>query len=322
MNDIITNLENKTIFTSRLAFARSLLALNALLTIVFNDIDMITDTRLLGLQSAIPADMLLFNSINIFKVTGNDWGKVISIAILLFAFSGYFPRISIFLQAWVHLSICNSLIVIEGGDQIASNLCLLLIPICLFDKRTNQWINYTKEQLSHLKNRNIFFNVYYFLILLQVSVIYLHAGTGKLMQDDWLDGTCMYYWTTNNVFGAPLFLQEIYNIITLSIFAPVFTWSIIFFELGLFACILSSSKRTRHFFLAGGILFHFGIFITHGLIEFFFASSAALILYLDSENIILTRLISAKDQFKRLLKKTFINSKQIKGQAVTSRTNT
>lgn len=306
MNDIVTYLENKNIFTSRLAFARTLLAINALLTISFSDINLITDTRLLDLHSAVPSDLLLFNSISIFKVLGAELGKIFSILILLFVFSGYFPRLSIILHAWIHISICNSFIVIEGGDQIASNLCLLLIPICLFDKRRNQWQELKKEQSS--KSVNIFLNTYYFLILLQVSVIYLHAATGKLMQADWLDGTCLYYWTTNNVFGAPLFLQKVYNLITLSRFAPIFTWSVIFFELGLFACILSTSKKIKQFFLIAGILFHFGIFITHGLIEFFFASSAALILYLDSENFILTRLVVSTNLIKNVFYKRILKS--------------
>lgn len=299
VNNMISYLENKNIFTSRIAFARSLLAINALLILLFTDINLAANNTLLDLGVSIPNsnNILFFKIISVFEFIGPKWGTTISIIILLFVITGYFPKISILLQAWVHLSICNSLIIVEGGDQIASNLCLLLIPICLFDNRINQWKEYNADQLINRKYYNIFFNVYYFLITLQVSVIYLHAATGKLLQADWLDGTCLYYWCTNNVFGVPLFLQKIYNAITLSSLAPVFSWSIIIFELGLFACILATNKFIRRFFLISGIFFHFGILVTHGLVEFFFSMFGALVLYLDSKNEILKKIIQLKNKF-------------------------
>jgi antimicrobial peptide system SdpB family protein len=252
----------------------------------------------------------LFNPLSIFVIFGVTAGKYVSLCILFFVISGYIPRISIFLQVWVHLSICNSLIIIEGGEQIASNLCILLIPICIFDSRYNQW-NTAKIKKAHQKNANIFLNVYSFLIRLQVAIIYLHAAIGKLFQDDWLDGTCLYYWTTNNVFGTSSSLQYMLSYITLSDFAPILSWSVIFFELGLFACIFATKKHVRRFFLFSGILFHFSILFTHGLVEFFFSMCAALILYLDFENYLQTQIIFIIEVCKRFFKLK-INSLKIR----------
>jgi antimicrobial peptide system SdpB family protein len=293
MNKLITYLEYHNIFTSRIAFARTLLALNALVTLLFNDIDLITDMRLLEVTSTNAKNILL-NTASLFGIAGPQPGRIIAVLILLFAISGYYPKISAILQAWVHVSLCNSLIIIEGGDQLASNLSLLLIPICLFDPRKNQWRETIDEPTAWQKNRNIFFNLYYLLIILQVSVVYLHAATGKLLKDDWLDGTCLYYWTTNNMFGAPLWMQEFYNMITLSSFTPIAAWSVILLELGLFASILATNRYIKRFFLISGLLFHFSILITHGLVAFFFAMFAALVLYLDSENEILRKIISIR----------------------------
>lgn len=286
MNKLIAHIENITLFTNRIAFVRLLLALNALLLLLFTDIPLGTDLSLLDLPNIQDS---LFKPFSIFTVFGAQIGNWLSILILFFAITGYFPKISILLQAWVHLSICNSVIVIEGGDQIASNLCILLIPICLFDPRRNQWAE-LKNQEANQKNVNIFLNIYSFLIRLQVAVIYLHSTTGKLIQNDWLDGTCLYYWTTNNVFGTATLLQPLLNFITLSDFAPLISWSVIFFELGLFACIFATNKYIRRFFLFSGIFFHFGILITHGLVAFFFSMCAALILYLDFENSVFNRI--------------------------------
>jgi hypothetical protein len=60
--------------------------------------------------------------------------------------------------------------------------------------------------------------------------------------------------------------------------------SIIFLELGLFACILATNKRILMLLFFLGILFHFSIFILHGLISFMFPMIGALILYLDKNN--------------------------------------
>ncbi|UKB82304.1 hypothetical protein LF887_14960 [Chryseobacterium sp. MEBOG06] len=282
MREVINYLENNLIFNQKIILARCFLAFGALLILFFND-----SYELSNIDIGLLADRIENNfslNFSIFSFFSPPIAKTICIFILLFVFTGYLPQLSCFLQAWVHLSICNSFVIVEGGDQIASNLSLLLIPVCLFDARINQW---NKEKLNpslYLKNRNVFFGVYYFLIRLQVAVIYLHSGVGKLYKEDWRDGTCLYYWLNNNIFGAPDFILKFVNLLTLSSFAPIISWSIIFLELGLFAYILATNKRILMLFFFLGILFHFSIFILHGLISFMFPMIGALILYLDKNN--------------------------------------
>ncbi|WP_343615503.1 sporulation-delaying protein SdpB family protein [Flavobacterium sp.] len=281
MKHFILLLEQKKLFTERIAFARLLLAISALLTLLFNDIKYITNFNLLLTNENTFTTIIFFKQYSIFSLWPPLVAKSISIIILLTVLTGYIPQLTCFFHTWVHLSICNSFLGVDGGDQIASNLSLLLIPLCLFDNRINQWKN-SKER----KTINVFFNVYYLLILLQVAIIYLHAGMGKLYNIEWRNGTCVYYWFTNNVFGAPLYLQKIYNTITLSDLSPIITWMVIILELGLFACILATSQKIKRFFLILGLLFHFNIIFVHGLVTFFFSMAAALILYLDDENIV------------------------------------
>ncbi len=288
MNQFIASLEQKNIFTERLMLVRLLLAISALLTITFNNIEYITNFDLVLNDETKFAAIIFFKQFSIFTLFHPVLAKVVSILILLIITTGYLPQLTCFLHAWVHLSICNSFLGVDGGDQIASNLSMLLIPICLFDNRLNQWKTTKNLSTEPRKAINVFFNTYYFLILLQVAIIYLHAGIGKLYSNEWRDGTCAYYWFTNNIFGAPLYLQKFYSIITLSSFAPIITWSVIILELGLFACILATNIKLKKTFLLIGLLFHFSILITHGLVSFFFSMASALILYLDNENIIFT----------------------------------
>jgi antimicrobial peptide system SdpB family protein len=286
MKQLILSLEQKTIFNSRLAFARLMLAVSALLTILFNDIEYLTDYDLVLSNETAFESIIFFKQLSIFTILPLFLAKIFSILILLSVLIGYLPQITCFFQAWVHLSICNSFLGVDGGDQIASNLSILVIPLCLFDNRLNQWQSPRGINSNYRKAINVFFNIYYILITLQVAIVYLHAGVGKLYNSEWRDGTCAYYWFTNNVFGAPLYLQKFYNIITLSTIAPIVTWSVILLELGLFACILATNQSIKKVFLILGLIFHFCIMITHGLISFFFSMTSSLVLYLDDKNII------------------------------------
>ncbi len=301
MKNLILQLEHKPVFNSRLALARTILALSTLLLLCFNDIHESLRTELLSEPGKITISPLL-QCYSIFHVFPPVLAKSISILILLFSISGFLPQISALLHAWVAVSVCNSFLVIEGGDQVASNLCLLIAPLCMLDNRINQWQKVQPIVSNTRKAINVFANVYYCLIVVQVAVIYLHAAVGKLYQDEWLNGTGMYYWFTNNVFGAPIYLQWIYSKIALSVFVPLMSWGVIIFELGLFACILATSSKLRRAFLISGIIFHFGIAITHGLPIFFFAMTGALILYLDSENWMLGQILKVVSLIK--LKRT------------------
>ncbi|MDQ1802940.1 sporulation-delaying protein SdpB family protein [Chryseobacterium sp. PTM-20240506] len=289
MRSLILLLERKSIFSERLAFARSIFALGALLTLLFNNVPELADFELLSnKQEMIFVRNIPLANFSIFYLLGLELGKYISILILLSVFTGYIPQVTGLLQAWVHYSICNSFLVVEGGDQIASNLTILLVLICLFDNRLNQWRPERKSEGR--KPINVFFNIYYFLIILQVAIIYLHSAVGKLYNEEWRNGTCAYYWFTHNVFGAPVWIQRIYNIFTLSKFTPLFTWSVIILELLLFACILATNRKLRYSFLIVGLIFHLSIIFTHGLVSFFCSMAAALILYLDDENIIYSKI--------------------------------
>jgi len=298
LNSYIDFISNKSLHDNRLAFARTLFALGSIGTLLFTDINQVTNPDILDMDLMSGVNYFFGKRISLFNLFDVQLAKWLSITILLFSVTGFLPQLSIILQAWVHVSICNSFYELDGGDQIAANLCLLLIPICLLDNRINAWKNYN----SHLRlNINVFCNVFFFLILLQVAVIYFHAGAGKLNVEEWLDGTCLYYWTTNNVFGAPETIQPFLNFFTLSSIAPILTWGVIFLELCLFGCLFSTSTALKRLFLFLGISFHFSIFIVHGLASFFLSTSGALILFLDNENYIFNQLTNIYNKSKSLI---------------------
>jgi antimicrobial peptide system SdpB family protein len=115
---------------------------------------------------------------------------------------------------------------------------------------------------------------------LQVCLIYFHAAIAKLSQTEWGNGTAMYYWLTNPVFG---FSEPIRGISLPLLRSPVgvtaLTWGVITLEVLLAAAIvMEKSKYPR--LLGPAILFHAAIVLGHGLFSFFFAMAGALIVYL------------------------------------------
>ena len=125
-------------------------------------------------------------------------------------------------------------VIIEGGDQIASILTLLLIPICLTDNRINHW--YLPKKTKSNSYLKLISYSSFFVISLQIAVIYFHAFTAKLFVPEWLNGTATYYWFTHQIFGVPEYLRvTIAHLLSIPFVGICITWGGIFIELILFA---------------------------------------------------------------------------------------
>ncbi|CAN5179691.1 hypothetical protein BH09ACT6_BH09ACT6_12220 [soil metagenome] len=69
----------------------------------------------------------------------HDLAKLAGILILGIVASGWRPRFTAIPMWWVLFGNQSSLIVVDGGDQIAAVLALLLIPVSLTDRRRWHW---------------------------------------------------------------------------------------------------------------------------------------------------------------------------------------
>jgi len=273
----------RNLLTNVYGLGRSLLALGTLITFTFNDSNI--------LFSSAPEHYNLisesvFARVGLFSLLFHhaELARIISIIILLFSVSGWRPRLVGLFHWYITYSFFLACDYYDGGDQVASILTLLLIPFCLCDKREWVWNKPTENGLNVeiIKTRNIFLNTLYNVIRLQVCIIYLHAAIAKMNVNDWLNGTATYYWFTNHTFGASDWLRPLIILLMSKsyIVVPV-TWGTMIFEIILAMAIMM--KRNGHnwkILLMTGILFHLGIIIIHGLISFFFAMTASLILYL------------------------------------------
>lgn len=279
--------------------SRALLALSTLLTLIFNDISKLIPKYNIERLSENAHGI---ENINIFFMFDNIYVPYFfSIFILILVIIGFFPRYVCLFHTIVTYSVFYSLLVQEGGDQINCILTLLLVPFCLINNKINGW-----HFIYVLNNNNIFSKFVYYSFLaikIQMSLLYLNAGISKIFQAEWFNGTAVYYWFNNSVFGAPHFIRDSMGFLfTNSITVSLINWSVIILEVFLFTAIFLN-QRYKHILLILALFFHFSIFIIHGLPTFMLSMSAGLILYLfDFNNSIKNNFESSIKEIKSLLK--------------------
>lgn len=281
-NSITNYLTASTPFTNVYGLARSLLALGTFLTL-FTSATEVLFRPAVGV-SEFPICQGFAGSFSIFCLfSGNPaiamW---ISLIVLAFVIAGWRPRITGILHWWVTYSFMNSAILVDGGDQVTSILCLMLVPVTLMDHRKWHWTAKAMDELPSSGNiyRLIIANSTLKIIRLQVAVIYLHSAVAKCNVPEWVNGTAIYYWFTDPMFGSPGWLSPaVMKVVSNSFSVTMLTWSVIVLEFSLFAGLLANRKY-RSVLLYFGIAFHIGIALIHGLASFALAMIAALVLFL------------------------------------------
>jgi antimicrobial peptide system SdpB family protein len=271
----ITNI----IKSNPITLARALLALGTLSTLLF--------TSVYDLFPKFYLANVLENKSGLMHLNYFLWFEnvyipyAISIIILLVVILGFYPRTMCFLHSITSYSVFYSMLIVEGGDQINIILTLLLIPICLLDNRKNGWIVKAKTGYS---NSNSWFviNASFALIFIQIqmSILYFNAGVAKMYAPEWSNGTAVYYWFFDSLFGAPDLLRNTVGFLFKNPYSvSIINWSVIFLEVTLFIGIFLKQKSKYLLFLLG-VCFHFLIILIHGLPSFFLSMIGGLILYL------------------------------------------
>lgn len=202
----------------------------------------------------------------------------LSVAVLIVVASGWRPRLTAIPHWWVCWSLFASVTIQDGGDQIAADLTLLLIPVLLADPRVWHWQRPDPERTGPVPR--IVAVMALLLIQVQVAGLYLDAGVAKLGVPEWANGTALFYLFHSVIFGAPPWLSPLLSAITgAPVGVALLTWGSIALEIALGLALLLP-KRLRPLLLASGLLFHDMIALSMGLISFDCAMSAALLLYL------------------------------------------
>lgn len=279
LHDNIVQKEAVTIHTPLLGLGRSLLAFSLLLTLLSTNAQYLFAT---GLNAGLNTVVYPIEKINFFHLFAPEnilWAKWVAIGALVLVISGVLPQLTSIIHWYLAYSFVNASLDIEGGDQIASNLTLMLIPICILDNRLNHWKQYKASTTNWRPFINLFCNNWFMLIQFQVMAIYLHSAIGKMFVNEWLNGTALYYWFNHPVFGMQHWLEPLVNPVVLNPYlAFSLTWGVMIFELYLGMAILIHKKHYKTLFKCA-VGFHFLIILLHGLASFFISMSGALVLY-------------------------------------------
>ncbi len=267
-------------FTNVYGVARSLLAAGTLITLVLNSTDTLF-TEGSGMEP--PPQCEGISAASAYCLWGPEPGRWFSIAVLLVVITGFFPRWTVVPHWYVAFSLNVSASIVDGGDQIAAVLTLLLIPVGLCDGRRTHWREPTPFDRAP---GNWMFTgwlvgwIGIFAIRCQAAVVYFHAGVAKLGVAEWADGTAMYYWLSDPVMGAPAWQRFFIDpVIHSDVTVPLFTWAVPLGEVALAIALVLPSRRWRPF-LWGSIIFHIGIAVTMGLISFSLTMIALDIIFL------------------------------------------
>jgi antimicrobial peptide system SdpB family protein len=261
--------------------ARTLLALGTLVNLVCDDVDVLFRPLGVGMgETAVALPLVRLSLFSILSGGRLELARWLGIVILLVVASGWRPRLTGLLHWWVTCSFAASCVVVDGGDQVAANLTLLLLPVTLTDPRRFHWASPAAvagrgQSIAALLARSALL-----VARIQVGVIYLVAWVSKIAVEEWTNGTALYYWFLHPVFGVSDWRQTLLlPLLTRPVTVVLLTWGAIALEALLFMGLLID-RRHRPALLVAGVLFHTGIALVHGLITFGLAMTAGLILYL------------------------------------------
>jgi antimicrobial peptide system SdpB family protein len=270
---------NNNYWTNWFGLSRTLLAMSLLLTLILNNNLTLFYT---GIQNENYPE---FNNpeLNLFSRFNNlETGVVVSIVLLLPVIFGIFPRYTCIPHWIVTYSFSITCSATDGGDQVASIISLLLIPICLFDDRKWHWSIKQTEKPFIAKTIAA---LTYYMLCIQIFIIYFFASVCKFKVDEWKNGTAIYYWLTQPLFGATNFFKPFLDVVLYSpILTALLNWSVLFVELIIAFTIFSTNSRFRKTVLTIGITFHFFILLFLGIVSFSINMTSCLILFLISKN--------------------------------------
>lgn len=269
-----------TPWTNVYGVARTLLAISTASTLALNSTSTLF-RPIAGVPAPVPYCQVPAQQVGVFCLSHGhvDLARWVCVALLLVVASGWRPRVTAPLHWWISASFQASASTLDGGDQAAAVLTLLLLPIALTDGRKWQWTS-PREDAPRSEWRSLVALSALAVVRLQVAAIYFHAAVAKMKVTEWADGTALYYWFTHPTFGGNKAVMVLLRPIIESAFGvTTLTWSVIIFEfaltMGLFA-----TRPVRRVLLPLGIAFHSAIILIHGLASFALTMFAALILYL------------------------------------------
>lgn len=195
--------------------------------------------------------------------------------VLLIVVSGWRPRWTCVPHCLSTIWFTSTIAIPDGGDHVATVVSVLLLPVCLADNRKWHWSRGAADG-DFLSNLAAYWS--YLAFKVQLFAIYLHAFVGKMAVAEWTDGTAVWYWSRQRVFGFANWLRPWSDpLLATSVGTALATYGALFVE-GFVLLAIVKGQRMKWAALILTSSFHFVIALTLGLVSFFFAMAALLVL--------------------------------------------
>ncbi|MDW5470372.1 sporulation-delaying protein SdpB family protein [Staphylococcus equorum] len=270
----INSLLKITPFTSLLGVVRTILASPLLLTLLFNPVSILFKpvAGLIEYSHCKNTNSLTFFCF--FNQSNLGLAKLIVIVILCLIILGYFPQILGILHFYIAYSVQNTMTTIDGGEQVSLVITFWLMLISLFDNRLNHW----QKPKNKYDYNKVFGWAFIIVLKIQIAYIYLNSAITKMKNKEWLDGTAVYYYLNDVIFGVPDYFYNLFSFVIETPLIGLITWGTLVIQLLIFATIFASNK-VKKVMLYVSIFMHelFAVFL--GLISFSLIMLAVLIFY-------------------------------------------
>ena len=270
------------VWTNVYGLSRTFLALSAAGTLLFNNPGTLFSPVGPPYRLPVCVGLARFSFFCLFPPTHLGIARFLAAFGFLFVASGWRPRWTGILHWWLSLSFALSAATPDGGDQLAADLALLLVPVTLTDSRRWHWDAPRPENYGSLAYilRVLVSASALTVIRIQVAGVYFHAAIAKFRVEEWRDGTALYYWFTNPIVGAKGIVAQGVALLTKSdTVIPLMTWASIGIEVLLFMALVMPKKAWAPL-LCLGVTFHVFIALFFGLTSFSMVMTGALLIYL------------------------------------------
>lgn len=193
--------------------------------------------------------------------------KWIAVALLASVVVGIWPALTTIPHWWVTWSVMTSSTAIDGGEHLAADLTLILVPLLLLDRRRWHW---DRDRSYGCRNPWVKTVAYACLGLwtLQMMGVYFQASIAKFAVLEWSDGTALWYWMQNPVFAPPEPIGTAVRWVLRWLPVTVaLTYGTLAFQLALVVAVFLR-KRARRVCLLLAVVFHLTIAGLMGLWSF------------------------------------------------------
>lgn len=181
-------------------------------------------------------------------------------------------HISAFLIFWFSVCLSKFLFPVLNGADLVLNLFLLIgLVIPTFPVLTWRGLSEYQKAVSA-------FGVLF--IKIEIALIYFLSGYDKLITAFWRNGNAIFSVSNLEFFSNPNFSMQL-----IGFSALVVAWSVILFEISFTFFIWF--KKFRNYWLIAGVLFHLGIIVFIGLLDFGLVMIISYLIFLPAKKMAL-----------------------------------